>query len=36
VKIINKLLRKGVSKRYKSANQLVKQINACQQELENA
>ena len=36
VKIIDKLLRKGVSKRYKSANQLVKKINACQQELENA
>jgi serine/threonine-protein kinase len=36
VKIIDKLLRKGVSKRYKSANQLVKKINSCQQELENA
>jgi serine/threonine-protein kinase len=34
VKIINKLLRKGVSKRYKSATQLVKQIKSCQQELE--
>ena len=36
VKIINKLLHKGVSKRYKSASQLVKQIQSCQQELENA
>ena len=35
VKIINKLLRKGVTQRYKSATQLVKQIKKCQQELEN-
>jgi serine/threonine-protein kinase len=35
VKIIDKLLRKGVTQRYKSATQLVKQIKKCQQELEN-
>ena len=34
VKIIDKLLRKGVTKRYKSAGQLVKQLTACRQELE--
>ncbi len=34
--LIDKMLRKGVSKRYQSAAQLVKQINHCQQELENA
>jgi serine/threonine protein kinase len=36
VKIIDKLLRKGVTQRYKSAAQLVKQIAKCRQELENA
>ncbi|MGD9078584.1 MAG: serine/threonine-protein kinase [Desulfobacterales bacterium] len=36
VKIIDKLLRKGVSKRYKSATQLIKQIIKCRQEMENA
>lgn len=36
VKIINKLLRKGVSQRYKSAKQLIKQIKSCRQELENS
>jgi serine/threonine-protein kinase len=36
VQIIDRLLRKGVSQRYKSAAQLVKQITTCQQELENA
>jgi serine/threonine-protein kinase len=36
VKIINKLLRKGVTQRYKSAAQLIKQITKCRQELENA
>ena len=35
VKIIDKLLRKGVTQRYKSATQLVKQIKKCRQELEN-
>jgi serine/threonine-protein kinase len=35
VNIIDKLLRKGVSQRYKSATQLVKQITTCRQELEN-
>jgi serine/threonine-protein kinase len=35
VKIIDKLLNKGVSKRYKSATQLVKQIKSCRQELES-
>jgi serine/threonine-protein kinase len=34
VKIIDKLLRKGVSRRYQSAGQLVKQLKACRQELE--
>jgi len=33
---IYKLLRKGVSKRYKSATQLIKQIIKCRQEMENA
>ena len=36
VKIIDKLLSKGVTQRYKSAAQLVKQITGCRQELENA
>jgi serine/threonine-protein kinase len=36
VKIIDRLLRKGVTQRYKSAGQLVKQLTACRQELENA
>ena len=36
VKIIHKLLSKGVSQRYKSATQLVKQLIECRQELENA
>ncbi|MGD2186266.1 MAG: serine/threonine-protein kinase [Desulfobacterales bacterium] len=35
VKIVNKLLNKGVTKRYKSAAQVVKQIKQCQAELEN-
>ena len=35
VKIIDKLLRKVVTQRYKSATQLVKQIATCRQELEN-
>jgi serine/threonine-protein kinase len=34
VKIIDKLLRKGVSRRYQSASQLVKQLTACRQEME--
>ncbi len=34
VKIIDKLLQKGVTRRYKSARQLVEQIKKCQQELE--
>jgi serine/threonine-protein kinase len=36
VKIVDKLLRKGVTQRYKSATQLIKQITKCRQELENA
>jgi len=36
VKIINKLLSKGVTQRYKSATQLVNHITKCRQELENA
>jgi len=36
VKIINKLLSKGVTQRYKSAAQLINQITKCRQELENA
>ena len=36
VKIIDRLLRKGVSKRYKSATQLIKQIIKCRQEMETA
>ena len=36
VKIIDKLLRKGVTQRYKSASQLVKQLTTCRHELENA
>jgi serine/threonine-protein kinase len=36
VKIIDKLLNKGVTQRYKSANQLVNQITKCRQELETA
>jgi serine/threonine-protein kinase len=36
VKIVDKLLRKGVTRRYKSATQLLKQMTMCQQELENA
>ncbi|MGD9132648.1 MAG: serine/threonine-protein kinase [Desulfobacterales bacterium] len=36
LKIIDKLLRKGVTRRYKSASQLVKQLTTCRQELENA
>ncbi len=35
VMLIDKLLRTGVSKRYQSAAQVVKQINRCRQELEN-
>lgn len=35
VKIIDRLLRKGVSRRYQSASQLVKQIKLCQQELQD-
>jgi serine/threonine-protein kinase len=34
VKIIDKLLQKGVTRRYKFARQLVAQIKKCQQELE--
>jgi len=36
VKIIDRLLSKGVTQRYKSASQLIKQITKCRQELENA
>jgi CHASE2 domain-containing sensor protein len=36
VKIINRLLHKGVSKRYKSAAQLIRQILKCRQELEDS
>lgn len=36
VKLIDKLLRTGVSKRYQSAAQVVKQINHCRQELKTA
>ena len=35
VKLIDKLLRKGVSKRYQSADQVIKQIDACRQEMKN-
>jgi serine/threonine-protein kinase len=33
VKLIDRLLRKGVSKRYQSADQVIKQIDACRQEI---
>jgi serine/threonine-protein kinase len=36
VKLIDKLLRKGVSKRYQSAAQVIKQIVHCRQESDNA
>jgi CHASE2 domain-containing sensor protein/predicted Ser/Thr protein kinase len=36
VKIIDKMLRKGVTQRYKSAGQLVEQIKNCQQEMEKS
>ena len=36
VKLVDKMLRKGVSKRYKSAAQVVKQIQKCQEELKSA
>ena len=35
VKLIDKLLRKGVSKRYQSAAHVIKEIKRCRQELEN-
>ncbi|MGD8493011.1 MAG: serine/threonine-protein kinase [Desulfobacterales bacterium] len=35
VKLIDKLLSKGVSKRYQTADQLIKQIHLCRQELKN-
>ncbi|MGD9054544.1 MAG: serine/threonine-protein kinase [Desulfobacterales bacterium] len=35
VKLIDKLLCKGVSKRYQTADQLIKQIHLCRQELKN-
>jgi serine/threonine-protein kinase len=34
VKIVDKLLNKGVTKRYKSASQVVAQIKKCQEELD--
>jgi serine/threonine-protein kinase len=36
VKLIEKLLHKGVSKRYQSADQVIKQINDCRQEIKSA
>ena len=36
VKLINRLLHKGVSKRYKSAAQLIRQILKCRQDLEDS
>jgi len=36
VNIVDRLLRKGVTQRYKSATQLLKQITKCRQELKNA
>jgi serine/threonine-protein kinase len=36
VKLIEKLLHKGVSKRYQSADQVIKQINNCRQEIKSA
>jgi serine/threonine-protein kinase len=35
VKIVDKLLQKGVTRRYRSAGQLTEQIKKCQQELVN-
>ena len=35
VQLVDKLLRKGVSKRYQTAAQVIKQINSCRQELGN-
>jgi len=36
VKLIDKLLRKALSKRYQFADQLIKQINLCRQEMKNS
>lgn len=36
VKLIDKLLRKALSKRYQTADQLIKQINLCRQEMKNS
>jgi hypothetical protein len=35
IKLIDKLLCKGVSTRYQTADQLIKQIHLCRQELKN-
>ncbi|MBT8332130.1 MAG: protein kinase, partial [Deltaproteobacteria bacterium] len=36
VKLIDKLLRKALTKRYQTADQLIKQINLCRQEMKNS
>ncbi|MBW2487811.1 MAG: serine/threonine protein kinase, partial [Deltaproteobacteria bacterium] len=36
VKLIDKLLRKGVSKRHQTADQVIKEIDACRQEMKNS